>query len=62
MDFNDRYNAVLIAVYRVWMNNGEGLSEAEAMERLKTMQDAVTNSYIADMSAAEWTKAALARL
>jgi hypothetical protein len=57
--FAIRRDAVITAAWEIWTKNGLRLDEDM---RRETVQDAVNNVYVEDMSDSEWLDATLKRL
>lgn len=61
-NYETRFDAVVIAVFEAWTNNGLGMDFDEREQSIKSVRDAVTNTYADDCSDAEWSRWALQRL
>lgn len=60
--WENNFDAVVVHVWEAWTKNGLGLDHDDHVETLKTVQDAVTNEWVEDISQENWRCAALARL
>lgn len=61
-DYETRRDAIVIAVWEIWTNNGLNLDADGREQTIKSVQDAVNNAYTDDISDADWQAAALTRL
>lgn len=57
-----RFDAVVVAVWEIWTNNGWSLDEDDQEQTRKSVCDAVANVYQEDMTDKVWVEASLARL
>jgi hypothetical protein len=64
--FDQRFDSVVLDVFEVWTNNGDGLDYEEREQKLKAIRDAVTNTWIEGYDTDEfrhlWVAESLARL
>jgi hypothetical protein len=62
MAFETDYDAVTLAAWETWTNNGLNMDEEDRKEALQQVRDAATNSWVDGMSEIEWLRATLNRL
>jgi hypothetical protein len=62
IDWEARFDAVVLAVWETWTCNGARMDAEEREETLKTVRDAATNSYVERIDDGEWQAATLALL
>lgn len=60
--WNATYDALTVAVFEAWTNNGAGMDDDAREQAIKSVRDALTNEWQDGMSEAEWQAAALRRL
>jgi hypothetical protein len=62
LDYENRRDAIVEAAYNAWTDRGLGLDLDASTEAVKTVQDAVNNSHVDDISNRDWLAATLKRL
>jgi hypothetical protein len=60
--YEDRANTVAVHVWERWTNNGGNIDRDRWDETMKTVRDAVENTYTDDLDDGQWYDAAIARL
>ena len=53
---------VSMHAWEAWTENGKGLDDELVWQTFKTVQDAVTNSFVEDMDDLQWLDATMDRL
>jgi hypothetical protein len=61
-DYETRHNAVAVAAWETWTNNGLDLDLDEREQTTKSARDAATNTYVEGIDDTAWWKATVARL
>ncbi len=62
LTYEQRRDMITTHAWETWTNNGLGLDDDDRMQTEKSVQDAVANTYVEDMSDEEWLAATLKRL
>jgi len=60
--WENNFDTVVTHVWETWTKNGLGLDDDELEQTIKTVQDAVNNEWLENISQENWYRAALARL
>lgn len=61
-DYETRRDMITTHAWETWTKNGLGLDEDDRAQTTKSVQDAVNNAYIDDISDSDWLAATLKRL
>lgn len=60
--WENNFDSVACHVWETWTKNGLGLDQEEREQTIKSVQDAVNNEWVENISQENWYHAALARL
>jgi hypothetical protein len=59
MSYEQRRDMIVVHAWERWTKNGLGLDAEDRRETEKSVQDAVNNSYLDDITDTEWLAATL---
>jgi hypothetical protein len=62
LNYETRRDMIVTHAWETWTKNGRGLDDDGRWQTTKTVQDAVNNAYIDDISDADWLIAVLKQL
>lgn len=62
MSFEDQRDTITTHAWEAWTNNGLLLDDEDREQTTKSVQDAVTNTYVDGIDEIEWLNATLKRL
>jgi hypothetical protein len=60
--YEQQADTITVAAWEIWTNNGRGLDADDRAQTEKSVQDAVNNAYVEDISQTDWLAATLRRL